>query len=291
MTTKNIFSTLGILGMAAAFTACEDVITVDVPNGKKYTVVDAWLTDEAGKQTFRLTETVPYASTGAAPVVNDAIVTLTDVTINKVYPFTFSNGAYSHDPGADQRIGVVNHAYKLRIELKGEVFEAFDTIRRVPQIDSITYEFKTAEDAASGEEGYYAKFHGRDLAGGTDFYWVRSYRNNRTTRVADAFPTDGAFNENVADSAAFIVPIAESITRFDKPFLLNETVIVRLASCTRETHGFLTHVDAQLNIGGLFATVLENVRGNVKNVNTSSKTRLLGWFGASAVSFKEKKMQ
>lgn len=285
---KRIINIFAIIVAAAGFTSCEDVIDLDIPNGKTFAVVDAWITDETGKQDIRITESVPYTSTGEAPVVNDAVVILTDLTDNTTYPFTFANGVYSHDPGLDKSIGVMNHAYKLRIELKNEVFEAIDTIKRVPEIDSISYEFKTAEDARSGEEGYYARFHGRDLAGASDYYWIRSYRNTRTNRVADGFAVDGSYQEYVADSAVFIVPISEGITREDKPYQLNETVIVRLASLTKNSHTFLTHVEAQINNGGLFAKILENVKSNLKNTNASSETKVLGWFGASAVKFKEK---
>jgi hypothetical protein len=285
---KRIINIFSILVAAVAFTSCEDVIDVDIPKGKTYAVVDAWITNEAGKQSIRITETVPYTSTGAAPVVSDAVVVLTDLTDNKTYPFTFANGVYSHDPGLDKSIGVLNHAYKLRIELKSEVFEAIDTIKRVTEIDSIGYEFKTEENSASNKEGYYARFYGRDLAGASDYYWVRSYRNNRDNRVGDAFAVDGSYQEYVSDSAVFIVPISESITDWDKPFQLNETVIVRLASLTKSSHTFLTHVESQLQNGGLFAKILENVKSNIKNTNTSSNVKVLGWFGASAVKFKEK---
>lgn len=281
---------IALLFAAAAFASCEDVIDVEVPEGKTFTVVDAWLTDAPGKQDFRITQSVPYTSQAPAPVVNDAVVTLTDVTSGQVYPFTFSNGKYSYDPGAGVSIGVVNHVYKLRVELKESTFEATDTLKRVPVIDSISYEFKTKEEAASGEEGFYARWHGKDLAGATDWYWIRSYVNNLENRVEDAFAIDGSYEADIADGMTFIYPISEAITRFDRPFLENEKVIVRLASVTKRSHAFLEMVESQLNNGGLFAKILENVPSNLSNVNTSSNAKVLGWFGASAVQFKERTM-
>ncbi|RPD41643.1 DUF4249 domain-containing protein [Chitinophaga barathri] len=279
-----------ILFTAAAFTACEDVIDVEVPEGKTYTVVDAWLTNTPGRQDFRITQSVPYTNQAPAPIVSDAVVTLTDMTSGQVYPFAFANGKYSNDPGAAVSIGVVGHIYKLRVELKESTFEAIDTLKRVPVIDSISYEFKTAENAASGEEGFYARWYGKDIAGATDYYWIRSYRNNTDNRVADAFAIDGSFEAEVADGSVFIYPLSEAITREDKPFLLNEKVIVRLASVTEPSHDFLEMVQSQLNNGGLFAEILANVPSNLKNVNTGSKAKVLGWFGTSAVQFKERVM-
>ena len=284
------YKILAILFAAAAFTACEDVIDVEVPEGKTFTVVDAWITDQPGSQYIRITQSVPYTNQAPAPVVSGAVVTLTDLTSGQVYPFTFSDGRYGFTPGAGVSIGIVNHVYKLRVELQESAFEAIDTLKRVPVIDSISYEYKTKEEAASGEEGFYARWYGRDIAGATDWYWIRSYRNSTDHREADAFAIDGSFEENAADGSVFIYPLSEAITRFDKPYLENEKVIVRLASVTKRSHAFLEMVEEQLNNGGLFAKILENVPSNLTNVNTASNARVLGWFGASAVQFRERVM-
>lgn len=285
---KRLVYIFSILTAGAGFTACEDVIDLDVPEGKTYTVVDAWITNAPGKQDIRVTQTVPYTSTQPAPVVDDAVVILSDLTDGTTYNFTFADGVYSYDPGAGNSIGQLNHAYRLRVQLGEEIFEATDTIRNVPPIDSITYEFKSKEDAESGEEGYYARFHGRDLPGQTDYYWIRSYRNSLARKEADVFAINAAFNEGITDSAVFITPISEGITKDDKPFQLNETVIVRIASCTKASHTFLTHVESQLNNGGLFASILQNVKSNLVNTNTASQARVLGWFGTSGVKYNEK---
>lgn len=285
---KRTINIITLMTATAAFTACEDVIELEVPEGKTYTVVDAWITNAPGKQDIRITKTVPYTSSQTAPVVDNAVVTLFDLTDNTTYNFTFANGVYSYDPGQSNSIGKLNHAYRLRVKLNEETFEAIDTIRNVPDVDSITYEFKKKEDAESGEEGYYARFHGRDLAGQTDYYWIRSYRNTLAKKEADVFAINGAFNEGIADSAVFIRPISEGITKDDKPYQLSETVIVRIASCTKASHTFLTHVESQLNNGGLFASILQNVKSNLVNTNTASQERVLGWFGTSAVKYKEK---
>lgn len=287
---RNLLSTALLLA-AAGFTACEDAIDIDIPNGKTYTVVDAWITDVPGKQDIRITQSVPYTSTGAAPVISDAKVTVTDVTANKTYNFTFANGVYNHDPGAGLKIAEVGHVLKLRLELKEGIFEAIDTVKRVPVIDSITYEFKTAEESISGEEGFYARFHAKDLAGATDYYWVRSYRNNLQSRVEDIFPIDGSFAADISDGVTFIQPISEGITDYGKPFQENEKVIVRLSSCSKPSHTFLAQVQQQIDLGGLFAKILENVPTNVLNTDKNAQGRVLGWFGTSSVQFSEKTMK
>lgn len=283
---------LGILiAMVAGFSACEDVVDLDIAKGTSYPVLDAWITTEPGVQLIRLTQSVPYTNQAPAPIISDAIITLYDETAGITYPFVFKDTAYVYDPGDSETIGVIGHAYKLRVEYKTEVFEAVDTIKRITPVDSITYKYKTQEENGVPEDGYIAKFHAKDIEGGVDYYWVRSYRNTIYHHVEDEFSVDGYFDQSVDDGASFILPIQEGITDFEKPFQAGETVIVKLRSLTYQSHFFLTQVDQQLEDGGLFAKVLENVKCNAVNVTPNGKSRILGWFGTSAVSSKQRTIE
>ncbi|MFY0254309.1 DUF4249 domain-containing protein [Chitinophaga sp. 30R24] len=267
----------------ASLTACEDKINLDIAKGISYPVLDAWITTETGVQKIRFTMSVPYTDNSPAPIINDAQITLTDLNTGDNYPFLFKDNMYTYD-ATNKAIGIVGHNYKLHIEFRGETFDAYDSIKRVPEIDSITYEYKTKEQAISGKAGYYATFHAKDLKDATDYYWIRSYRNDTLKRLKDNFSIDGSYDEGVSDGGTFILPIAQNITDYNKPFQANEKVIVRLSSLSHPSYDFLTQVDNQVNAGGLFAKVLENVKSNVNNSTPSGKIKILGWFGTSAVS-------
>jgi hypothetical protein len=281
-----------LIAMVAAFTACEDTIDLDIKKGTSYPVLDAWITTEPGVQQIRFTQSVPYTDQAPSPVINDALITLFDETANKSYSFTFSEGVYKHNPGDNETIGVIGHAYRLRVEYKTEVFEAVDTIKRITPIDSISYKYETKDESFVEEDGYVAKFHAIDIKGAVDYYWMRSYRNDLQHKVGDAFSVDGYFDQSVKDGSAFILPIQEAVTDFEKPYQKGEKVIVKLRSLTYQSHFFLTQVEDQINSGGLFAKVLENVKCNAINVTTGGgKQRILGWFGTSAVSSKERTIE
>jgi hypothetical protein len=282
---KSLF--LILFAVAAGFMACENKIDLDVAKGISYPVLDAWITNETGIQTIKFTMSVPYTDNSPAPIIDDAKITLFDLTSGESYPFLFKDNKYTYN-ATNKAIGIVGHGYKLHVELKGEIFEAFDSIKRITSIDSISYEFKTKEESISNKEGYYAKFHARDLAGATDYYWIRSYRNDTLKRLEDNFSIDGSFDEGVSDGNTFILPIREGITDYDKPFQANEKAIVRMLSLTHPSYDFLTQVNNQVNSGGLFAKVLENVKSNIHNTTPSGKTKILGWFGTSAVSRAER---
>jgi hypothetical protein len=277
-----------IIAMIAGLSACTDTIDVNVAKGTSYPVLDAWITNEPGLQVIKLTQSVPYTDQAPAPVIKDATITLIDETAGQTYAFNFNDSAYTFNPGDNATVGVTGHAYRLRIVYKGETFEAIDTIKRVTPIDSITYKYKTKSENAVPEDGYQAKFHAIDIKGAVDYYWIRSYRNNVWHRVADTYSVDGYFDQSVLDGASFILPIQEEITDEEHPYQLGEKVIVKIRSLTYQSHFFLTQVDAQLEAGGLFAKVLENVKCNATNITPGGKQKLLGWFGTSAVSRSEK---
>ena len=128
----------------------------------------------------------------------------------------------------------------------------------------------------------------KDLKDAVDYYWIRSYRNDTLHRLEDNFSIDGSYDEGVSDGATFILPIAEGITDYDKPFQAGEKAIVKLFSLTHSSYDFLTQVNNQVNAGGLFAKVLENVKSNVHNTTSNGKVKILGWFGTSAVTRAEK---
>ncbi|SFE87984.1 protein of unknown function [Chitinophaga sp. CF118] len=282
---------LGILlAMVAGFSACEDKIDLDIAKGTSYPVLDAWITNEPGLQVIRFTQSVQsYTDQTPAPVIKDAIISLIDETADITYAFNFTDTAYTFNAGDHISVGVTGHAYRLRVVYKGETFEAVDTIKRNTPIDSITYKYKTKAENAVEEDGYYAKFHAKDVAGAVDYYWIRSYRNNIWHRVGDDFSVDGYFDQSVQDGASFVLPIQESITDEEHPYQKGDKVIVKIRSLTNQSHFFLTQVKEQLNNGGLFAKVLENVKCNAVNVTAGGGTqKLLGWFGTSAVSSSEK---
>lgn len=282
-----------LLVAAISLSACEDNVNLNIKKGTSYPVLDAWITTLPGPQVIRLTQSVPYTQEAPSPIISDAVITLTDLTSGDVYPFTFKDTGYVYEPKGGVQVGVTGHTYKLHIEYKDEVFEATDTIKRVPPIDSISIKYKTKAENGVPKDGYEARFYAKDIAGGSpDYYWIRSFRNNTNTRVEDDNSMDGAFDQTLDDGADFVYPIEIGITDPEKPYQKGETVIVQIRSLSYQSHNFISQTLVQLNNGGLFATVLENVKTNAVNVTSGGgKLKILGWFGTSAVSSAEKIIQ
>jgi hypothetical protein len=260
--------------------SCEKVVDVDLPQGAPLPYVDAWLTDKPGKQSIKFLRAVNYLESKQPESVTDAQINVTDLTASKTYAFAYSNGEYAYDAGA-AAIGVIGHQYKLSITWNGELFEATETLNRVNKIDSITYKYK--EEKNGDKAGYYAEFHAKDVPNGTDWYWIRTYKNGQLNYdVQEMVSIDGTFYEDISNGLPFIEPLTEGVTSEEKPYVKGDVVKVLIRSVSKPTYDFLNQLISQLYNGGLFAEVLQNVPANITNKQPGSKTKIYGWFGTVA---------
>ncbi|MBS1562830.1 MAG: DUF4249 domain-containing protein [Bacteroidetes bacterium] len=269
--------------------ACEKVVNIDLPAGAPLPYIDAWITDQPGVQTIRFLDAANYLDSSQPKPISGATIVLTDITASQTYAFTYSNGSYTYN-GGTAGIGVVNHIYKLGILYNGQQFEATDTMKRNTVIDSIPVEYKKGQ---TGEkEGYYAKLYATDIAGAPDYYWIRTYKNGAINyNVPDMFSIDGAFTEGLTDGFLFIPPFRDGITSRDHPYVKGDVVRVVLRSLSHDSHDFWFRASQQLQNGGLFAKVLENVPANMKNTQTGGKDKIYGWFGMTAQNEQSKLIQ
>jgi hypothetical protein len=278
MMRNKIIKYISIVLLGASFTACERVISLDLPNGEAIPYVDAWITDQPGMQTIKFMKATNYMNSNAAEVIADAQISVTDVTAGKSYPFTFKNDAYNYDAGSTP-IGVVGHTYKLNITWKSEQFEATDMLNRNTKIDSLTSKFEEAD--GEDKEGYYVKLYVHDLPGAVDYYWIRTYRNGALNyNVGEMLSADGSFDDDgLTDGYSFIPPFRDGVTSGEKPYEKGETVKVLIRSMSKPSYEFMEQVQEQLSNDGLFGKVMHNVPANVNNLQSTSKTKIYGWFG------------
>lgn len=289
---KNIRSYIIALITLYAFSSCEKVVDIKLPDGEKLPYVDAWITDKPGKQTIKFLRAVNYLENTQPEIISNAQITITDVTDNKTYNFTYQNGAYEYDAGA-AAIGIIGHTYRLTINWDGQQFEATDVLNRVTTIDSISVKYRDEADIEGDEKvGYYAEMHARDLPGGTDYSWIRTYRNGSLNyHVYEMVAIDASFYENASDGYIFIEPFREGITSGEKPYQKGDVVKVVIRSVSKSTYDFLDQLLDQLYSGGLFAEVLQNVPSNIFNKQTGSQTKIYGWFGTVAENELSKTIQ
>jgi Domain of unknown function (DUF4249) len=273
-----------------SLTSCEDVIPLDTAKGESQLVVDGWITNQAGSQQIRLTESGAYFDNNSAKPVLNANVTVSD---DKGNVFTFkdlkNNGYYVWKPATEKdTLGKIGRKYLLNIKLGNEEYISASQINRVPKIDSISYYFDKASPRNNPDgpkEGYILEFYARDPKGEGDCYWVKSYKGNKQFNLPSDLVSvyDGAFSPGAAtDGLLFIRPIRESIYGRNLA-LVGDTVRVDLLSIPLEGYYFLQQVQQASQNGGLFAVPQSNIISNIQNKNPNGR-KALGFFGASAVS-------
>jgi hypothetical protein len=267
--------------------SCEDVIKVNLNEGKEILTVDAFINQQAEKQVIRLSLTAPYFQNEATPPVRGAEVLVTNQTSGGNFRFVDKgNGNYEYE--ASSAIGKVGDEYLLTINYQGNIYTSRCTSNRTTGIDSIVYEYDEKANNPNSKAGYYASFYGVDAKGKQDFYWIRSYKNNvfvsnpfNINYAADATrnSTPGLLG---SDGLLFIPPIRNRITDDNDPFQKGDSLRVEIWSINSDTYEFLRQVEAQMLNGGLFARIPENVRTNISAQNPANK--VLGWFCVSEIN-------
>ncbi|MCA6073607.1 DUF4249 domain-containing protein [Fulvivirga sedimenti] len=284
--------------MLIACWACEDQVTLDLPDAPPVLVVDAFLNDKPGDQKIILTMTQPYFSNSLPTGVSGAVVQVEDDLGNI---FTFNEGVtageYIWSPQAGELIGTVGRTYQLTVENEGTTYQAVSEMKRVPEVDSVFFTFK--EDGTPFQEtGYYAEFRSMDFVGPGDFYWIKAYKNDtllirpfELNIAADAGFTPGG---NI-DGVVFIQPIQDAVNPLNDdldqilPFVQGDSLYVEIHSITADTWEFLNQVRIQTQRDGgfdeIFAEPLENVPTNIVITDSpaSEPEPVVGYFSVSAV--------
>ena len=262
---------------------CEDVISVKLDEGEPLLVVDAFLNNVLRVQTVRLTRSAPYLTTGNAPAVTGARVSVVDVQTGWEYFFReVEAGTYQRRPQRNDGFAEVGKEYELRIHLGQDQYTARSRVNPVPRIDTLVYDYE--EKTPFQKAGYQAYFIAFDLEGQTDYYFIRSYRNGilRSRNIDFQVSVDAAYGEG-ADGLQFIEPLAD-FTPGDDPYRLGDSASVELASIDKHTYGFLSQLMDLSTNAGLFATPPANLPTNIESLFPDPQLKPAGWFAVSAVS-------
>lgn len=294
-TIKNILSCSFILCAAAYFSACTDVVDIELDEAETRLVVDAWISNDSTDQTIRLTNTAPFFEAAPTPGVPGATVFVNTSSGNSLEFLDQGDGNYVWSPTNNETIGSIGEEFELTIELDEKTYTSFSSMNRVPAIDSIA-QFR--DDSTSfTDESIRCNFYARDAVGAGDTYWIKTYRNgvflSQPAEINIAF--DAGFSPgSEVDGIIFITPIRETMNpvpdpiesgeKVPSPWDVGDEVRVEIHSISLDGYFFLDIVQTQLlnSQNGIFAEPLANTQGNI--VSTSGEEEVLGMFVVSAVS-------
>lgn len=265
---------------------CEDVIDVDLDQGKNQLVVDAFLTSDTSQQIIRLTESADFFLNAPTPPIKDAEVKVIGPGLIEYEFLSDDHGNFVYDPLTNGSLDSTGFTYQLELIYQGLTYSAVSVLNPVPVIDSMTVAFE--EEGLDSEEGYYAQFFARDFPGRKDYYWIIAYKNGEPIFPEDPsfliLSEDASFGGDGADGFPFILPIRAAITNEEFPMELGDTSSVELWSMNGDAYNFIEQVTIQASNDGLFSTPPANVRSNIFDETGNVQEEVLGIFSISGIS-------
>lgn len=261
---KKILILLCFVGM---FTACEDVVEVDLKEAQPRLVVDAILEWKKGKnganQTIKLSRTRGFFE-GESNPVSGAIISVSNASGME---FTFDERASSGEYVTNNFQPELNQLYSLRIELDGSVYTAEETLKSVVPLDYIE---QINNGGFSGEDIELKAFY-------TDPEGLRNYYAFKFYAPFLAFPEFDVFDDEFNDGNQIFGIFSE------EDLESGMDVTIQLYGISEQYYDFLEILLAQAgSAGGPFETQPATVRGNIKNENDSEEL-IFGYFGLSEV--------
>ena len=294
---KHILTFIPLLLLTITLMSCEDVIQLNVPKTEPYLVVDGLITNIAGQQVIKLTKSQDLLDQTVPTGIQNASVKVTD-DLGRIYEFKDlkNNGRYIWKPANETEImGVVGRTYSLEIKSENETYTAISKLNRVPKIDSIVYKLEDANIRQKGDgkpdKGYDAHFYAIDPKGVGDCYRIKVYKNDTLRNLAQniVIAYDAIGNKSpFGDGLSFILPLRRLANT--ELFRENDKVRVELLSITEAHFDFWLQLRQELNNAGLFARPSARIPSNINNVNANSAKQASGWFGTSAISSMEVKI-
>lgn len=269
--TMKRFKSFIYIALLLSVAACEDVIELDVPEGRTRLVVDGLLTDREELQTVKLKYTAPYFSNQSTPLVKGATVYVTDNTGEKIILEETAPGIYQK-----RFAGVIGRTYQLTVEVaNGPVYRSLEEpLKAVPTIDSIYYEFEEAS-LYNEEEGYFVSITASDPPGKNDFYrWQYYVNGEKQSEPEDLFfDSDRLIDGNEGLTISF----------YRDALVVGDTALVEQMTISENAYEFLNLLYQQTVSGGSqFAPPPAPIKGNMVNVE-DNQDYALGYFMVSAV--------
>ncbi len=174
---KNIKIIVGFI-FATALTSCEKVIDVDLKNVEPKIVIEG-IVDNSGRPAMvKITKSVSFSNTAAAPTVSGAIVKITN---DAGSVFTLAETATGKYTNASLQ-GQVGKSYTLTVQNAGVTYMAKSTIPRPAPIDTIyqeTVQLPTITPGAATSNGKIVSLVYTDIVGfGDNAHVVQTINGN-----------------------------------------------------------------------------------------------------------------
>ena len=255
------------------FSACEDVVDIEVPTSEPRLVVEGNILDQPAPQEVRLTYSSEYFSQGAAPAVTGATLVLTrgDGVIDTLVERETEPGTYE-----TQQDGVLGEIYVLDILTPlGKHFRSLpEELLPVTPIDELSYRFEEP-DTEEDDTLYVVMIDAIEPPNTRNYYQWKVYVNGELQDEPGdlSYARDDFVQDRVDDVEIF----------FSSDIQNGDTIRVEQYSISETYYEFLNELFTQTAfIGGIFDPPPAPIKGNIYNVDDPNDYAL-GFFHASSI--------
>ncbi|WP_373522649.1 DUF4249 family protein [Aquiflexum sp.] len=259
---RNIWFTLfGLL-----LISCQEEIVLDLKTVDPTPAIEGIWTNNGSMNQVKILYSKDYYDQELNPIIEDAVVSITNLNTDRVIPFIFSKQAKRYLP-VNNLGGVIGDRYQLNVKIGENEYVSEGTMLPPPILDSIKYEFK--ERRFFREEGYYLTVFGKIPFETENNYRIRIIQNDtlKNSRF-DYLLFDDSFGTSILDNGF-------ELSGF--PFAANDRIRLELYRLNTDAFNYLTQlVDLLFNDGGLFSPPPQNPKSNIKI--KSGNGEVLGYF-------------
>lgn len=254
---------LMIAFLLVIFSACEDVITIDLNDVDPRIVIDGTITDQRGPYLVKISKTGDYFEPSTFSTVSDVFVMIADDAGNSEILHETEDGIYQ----SDSIQGLPGRTYTLSVSIEENDYTATSIMPQAIQIDSLSCEYQSGGFGPM-KEGYMLHCHFTDRAGIDDYCRFKIFKNGELVKgyfLYDDKYTDG----NPID-----------FSNFEEGFDLNDTLRVELLTIDETTHNYYSTLENVIASGGEGSPLMG---GTPANPNTNLSNGALGYFGAFTI--------
>jgi len=300
--TKNI---LGLFYLILLFSNCVEEFNPEAQGYENLLVVDAFLSDSDESFTVTLSRSFPIDTTQFIPESGAFVSLSSESGETHNLQETGSPGNYQTNGNIMTQVG---QSYKLSIQTQnGNQYESSEvTMRKTPEIDSITFRYE--EKTTAGLQGMQVYANTHDPANNTWYYrweWDESWEFSmpydsylyweddmiilRDERIYRCWKYDSSTSIDISSSKSLtedrisdfpLIYVTTQTDRLERKYSL----LVKQYGLSEESYNYWKELqNVTENLGTLFDPQPSIIYGNIININDPNEI-VLGYFDASTVS-------
>lgn len=253
--------TVYLLGIIVLASSCQKVIDVDLNESNKNIVIEGNFTGEDSTVRVTVSLTSSYFDSEASPLIDNAIVTITDANGVITAVPSIGNGHYE----LANYVPTYGTSYTLEVSYEGITYTAECAMPVPVQLEPITYLY--FDGFFGSDPGYAAFMNLNDPAGQVDFYQiVLGLNGTKFNNIDELFTQDDALTDgNSVERPLFANDF----------FQLDDTVYMELRTVSRAVFDYTNEL--QSIAGGSDSAAPGNPTTNWNN-------GALGYFNAYGIS-------